>query len=196
MTPEAAAGFLTAGRHLHASPAVAPAREGGAAAAERAGTGGWAGAAAAGRGLPSPRRLGIPTPNLGIPTPNLDNFSGCYSLAAILAATLSHAALVAGDLALAAPHSASSSPASMPSSSASLTAWSSLGVLRSARHSESADRLTPSKRASSAELLATPSLMAWSRYLAICFMARTIFCSAPLDKLFRDAEHTQNVQIL
>lgn len=32
MTPEAAAGFLTAGRHSHASPAVAPAREGGAAA--------------------------------------------------------------------------------------------------------------------------------------------------------------------
>lgn len=184
MTPEAAAGILTAGGHSHASPAVAPAHEGGAAAAERAGTGGCSRRGGRGARPALPRRLGIPTPKT-------DNFLPSYSLAAILAATLSHAALVFSDLALAAPASASSSPGSISRSSARATACSSSGTRRLFRQSLTAALVTPMSRAVSLSFFALPWLMASSRYRAMGFIGlvfrlrpRIIFCTLTVDKMY------------
>ncbi len=67
----AAAGVVSGGRPSHARSAVVPAREGGATAGGRAGTAGWVGSAAAGRGAAADNHG-----RLGIPTPNTDNFGG------------------------------------------------------------------------------------------------------------------------
>lgn len=188
MTPEAAAGILTAGRHSHASPAVAPAREGGAAAAERAGTGGCSRRGGRGAMPAFPRRLGIPTPK----TDNFFGRSSAQALPAILAATRSQALRVFSLRALAAPASAKSSPGSISSSSARATACSSSGIRRPFRQSLTAARVTPIIRAVSLSFLAFPLVMASSKYREmgftrfafLCLRALIIFCTLTVDKMY------------